>query len=270
MRSLISGSVDRGITGKIEMLHFVIKDIERRKLMENQLAQADRLASIGQLAAGIGHEINNPLGIILGYTQLLIRNEDTETEAYADLKTIEKHVKNCQLIVNDLLNFARSSQPAKEAADINALIDEVLDFSLHHSDSKTYRIIRQYDLKIPLIWLDEKKIKQVILNLVMNACHAINKEKGVITITTGTDSRADQVYIKVADTGYGIESKNLTRIFDPFFTTKTTGEGTGLGLSVSYGIIKNHGGDIQASSQRGHGSTFTVRLPVTSPEAGTS
>jgi len=270
IRSLISGSVDRGITGKIETLHFVVKDIERRKLMENQLAQADRLASIGQLAAGIGHEINNPLGIILGYTQLLIRNEDSETEAYSDLKTIEKHVKNCQLIVNDLLNFARSSQPAKEAADINALIDEVLDFSLHHFDSKTCKIIRQYDLKAPLIWLDEKKIKQVILNLVMNACHAIDKEKGAITITTGTDSGADQVYIKVADTGYGIESKDLTRIFDPFFTTKTTGEGTGLGLSVSYGIIKNHGGDIQVSSQPGHGSAFTVRLPVTSPETGAS
>jgi len=270
IRSLISGSVDREITGKIGMLHFVVKDIERRKLMENQMAQADRLASIGQLAAGIGHEINNPLGIILGYTQLLIRNEDTETEAYTDLKTIEKHVKNCQLIVNDLLNFARSSQPAKEAADINALIDEVLDFTLHHSYSKTCEIIKQYDLKMPLIWLDEKKIKQVILNLVMNACHAINKDKGVITITTGTDNRADQVYIKVADTGYGIESKNLTRIFDPFFTTKSTGEGTGLGLSVSYGIIKNHGGDIQVSSQPGQGSAFTVVLPVTSPGTGKS
>jgi len=270
MRSLISGSVDRGITGRIEMLHFVIKDIERRKLMENQMAQADRLASIGQLAAGIGHEINNPLGIILGYTQLLIRNEDSETEVYADLKTIEKHVKNSQLIVNDLLNFARSSKPAKEAADINALIDEVLDFSLHHSDSKTCKIIRQYDLKAPLIWLDEKKIKQVILNLVMNACHAIDKENGAITITTGTDNREGLVYIKVADNGYGIESKNLTRIFDPFFTTKTTGEGTGLGLSVSYGIIKNHGGDILASSHPGQGSAFTVLLPVTSPETGIS
>ncbi|MDM8544209.1 PhnD/SsuA/transferrin family substrate-binding protein [Desulfococcaceae bacterium HSG9] len=269
MRSLISGSIDRGLNGKIETLHFVVKDIERRKLMENQLAQADRLASIGQLASGIGHEINNPLGIILGYTQLLIRNEDPETESYADLKTIEKHVKNCQLIVNDLLNFARNSQPAKEPVNINDLIDDVLEFILHHSDSKTCEVLRRYDLKIPLVSLDEKKIKQVILNLVMNACHAVS-DKGEIAITTGADSRADQVYIKVSDTGYGIESKNLTRIFDPFFTTKTTGEGTGLGLSVSYGIIKNHGGDIQASSRPGHGSTFTVRLPVTSPETGTS
>jgi len=269
MRSLISGSVDRGITGNIETLHFVVKDIERRKLMENQMAQADRLASIGQLAAGIAHEINNPLGIILGYTQLLIRNKNPETEAYTDLKTIEKHVKNCQLIVNDLLNFARNSQPAKEPININTLIDDVLEFILHHSDSKTCDIIRKYDLKAPLIWIDEKKIKQVMLNLVMNACHAI-KEKGEITITTGTNHLADQVYIKVADSGYGIESKNLARIFDPFFTTKTTGEGTGLGLSVSYGIIKNHGGDIQVSGQPGKGSTFTVVLPVTSSETGKS
>lgn len=269
MRTLISGSIDRNMAGDIETLHFVVKDIERRKLMETQLAQADRLASIGQLAAGIGHEINNPLGIILGYTQLLIRAETRDTESYTDLKTIEKHVKNCQLIVNDLLNFARNSKPAKAPVNINTLIDDVLEFTLHHSESKICEIVKNYDPQTPSLLLDEKKIRQVILNLVMNACHAVSQNQGVITISTGVNRRDEQVFIQVADDGYGIEATNLTRIFDPFFTTKATGEGTGLGLSVSYGIIKSHGGDIQAQSQLNKGSTFTVLLPLTSTETGT-
>jgi two-component system, NtrC family, sensor kinase len=261
--SLVSGSFGGGLPGKEETIHFLVKDIEQRKLMEKQMAQADKLASIGQLSAGIAHEINNPLGVILGYTQLLIRNEKTETDRYNDLRTIEKHVKNCKSIVEDLLNFARSSKPEIKTTRINEAADDVLNFVLHHSKADGIDIVRNYDEKVPPMMLDEKKIRQVLVNLLMNAVHAVGK-KGIIRLSTEYIKQDNSIAITVADTGYGIEKKNLARIFDPFFTTKPTGEGTGLGLSVSYGIVKSHGGEILVESEPGKGARFTVVLPVIS------
>ncbi len=228
---------------------------------EKQMAQADRLASIGQLSAGVAHEINNPLGIILGYTQLLLRGEDRDSQRYEDLKTIEKHVKNCKSIVADLLNFSRSSKPKKEMVQIHAALDETLNFVRHHSKLEGTAIHREYDPNVPPVLMDEKKIKQVLINLLMNARHAVG-DGGAITLSTRFEADEGRVAISVRDTGYGIEARNLPRIFDPFFTTKSTGEGTGLGLSVSYGIIKSHGGDILVESEPGQGSVFTVLLPV--------
>ncbi|MEA3438164.1 MAG: ATP-binding protein [Thermodesulfobacteriota bacterium] len=248
-------------------ISYSFKDTKQKKLMENQMAQADKLASIGQLSAGVAHEMNNPLGIILGYTQLLLRDEDSETERHKDLKTIEKHVKSCKSIVEDLLSFARSSKPEREVINIHEAIDDVLNFVVQHSDLDKVEIIRDYDITISPILINERKMKQVFMNLIMNAKHAVGKT-GTIKVATGLDKSAKQVYLEVTDTGYGIEKKNLSRIFDPFFTTKPTGEGTGLGLSVSYGIIKNHGGEILAESKRGKGSTFTVVLPVNSQRKG--
>ncbi|MEE4356763.1 MAG: ATP-binding protein [Desulfococcaceae bacterium] len=233
---------------------------------EKQIAQADKLASIGQFSSGIAHEINNPLGIILGYTQLLQRDEKPGSEKYEDLKTIEKHVKNCKSIVEDLLSFARSSRPVQNAVCIHECMDEVLTFIRHRSKSENIEIIKEYDRSIPKMILDEKKIKQVIINLMMNAIHAICG-KGSIRIRTVYESRENRVLIRLKDTGYGIEKKNLTKIFDPFFTTKPTGEGTGLGLAVSYGIIKNHGGEILAESEMGKGTEFTIILPLTGKNA---
>jgi signal transduction histidine kinase len=242
-------------------ISYSFKDTEQKELMENQMAQADKLASMGQLSAGIAHEMNNPLGIILGYTQLLLRDEDPEAERYKDLKTIEKHVKSCKSIVKDLLSFSRSSKQEREAINIHEAIDDVLNFVVQHSDLDKVKIIRDYDIIIPPILINERKMKQVFMNLIMNAKHAVGKT-GTIKVTTKLNRSENRAYIKVIDTGYGIEKKNLSRIFDPFFTTKPTGEGTGLGLSVSYGIIKNHDGEILVESRRGKGSTFTVVLPV--------
>ena len=229
--------------------------------MEEQIAQADKLASIGQLSAGVAHEINNPLGIILGYTQLLMRDDDPYEERYQDLKIIEKHAKNCQSIVADLLSFSRSSKPEKEINNVHEIIDDVLTFIQQHSGLDGVEIIREYDRQLPAIVLDEKKIKQVFINLIMNAKHAVG-QTGSIEISSEFDPSANQITVKVTDTGHGIKKEHLTRIFDPFFTTKPIGEGTGLGLSVSYGIIKNHGGDILVKSRPDEGSTFTVVLPV--------
>jgi PAS domain S-box-containing protein len=257
--SLVSGSLGNESSKADSFINFLVRDIEQRRLIEKQMAQTDKLASLGQLSAGVAHGINNPLGIILGYTQLLMRDEQNGSERLADLKIIEKHVKNCKLVVEDLLNFASSSKTEKEAININEAIDEVLNFISHHSELYQLEIKRDYDNDLPLLLLDEKKIKQVFMNLIMNAKDASGKA-GTISLSTDYDPSKKEVTIKVSDTGCGIKKKNLSRIFDPFFTTKPTGEGTGLGLSVSYGIIENHGGKIMVESEPGRGSTFTVSL----------
>ncbi len=259
-RALVSGSLVKS-PGEDDTILLLAKDVEQRRVMENQLAQADKLASIGELSSGVAHEINNPLGIILGYTQLFLREENTTSERYTDFKTIEKHVRGCKTIVEDLLSFARTSPPKRQTADIHKIIEEVIEFILHHSGIEKIDIQKEFDPVIEPIVLDETKIKQVIMNLVMNSRHAIG-ETGTIRISTQLNTKKKEVYIHVSDTGHGIEKKNIPRIFDPFFTTKPTGEGTGLGLSVSYGIIKSHGGNISITSEPGKGSEFIVSLPI--------
>jgi signal transduction histidine kinase len=189
------------------------------------------------------------------------RNEPPGSQRHEDLKTIEKHVRSCKAIVEDLLHFARSSTPSKAAVDLHGLIDEVLPLFGQHLRKDQIRIDKDYDPKIPRLQLDEKKIRQVLVNLVMNAVHAVGKS-GAIRVATRLDAANGSVLLKIGDNGCGIEKRNLARIFDPFFTTKPTGQGTGLGLSVSYGIVKSHGGDIQVESTPGQGATFTVVLPV--------
>ncbi len=228
---------------------------------EKEMAQADRLASIGQLSSGIAHEINNPLGIILGYAQLMLRDEEVGSQKYEDLKIIEKHVKNCKTIVEDLLSFARNTQTRQDHISLHEMIDQVVTFIRQHARPDSVTIEREYDEDVPEMVMDEKKIKQVLVNLIMNARHATGTE-GKIHVSTRFDTENQKVAIRIEDTGYGIEKKNLSRIFDPFFTTKPTGEGTGLGLAVSYGIIKNHGGDIAVESEPGRGSVFTILLPA--------
>jgi PAS domain S-box-containing protein len=259
--ALVSASLDRGRTEAEGTIHYLVKDIEQRRLMELQICQADKLASLGQLSAGVAHEINNPMGIILGYTQLLLREEAPDSEKYSDLKIIEKHVKNCKAIVEDLLSFSRTSKTEEKTHKIHEIIDEVLNFVKQHAKVEHLDIIRRYNEQVPVILLDEKKIKQVFINLIMNASHAIGGS-GTIEIRTNYDRPNESIHVQISDSGHGIAKADIKRIFDPFFTTKTTGEGTGLGLSVSYGIIKDHGGEITVESELGQGSTFTVILPV--------
>ncbi|MBI5551226.1 MAG: PAS domain S-box protein [Desulfobacterales bacterium] len=265
-RVLLSGGLVAG-EGEPDTLHFLVKDIEQQHIAREQMAQADKLASIGAFSSGIAHEINNPLGIILGYTQLMLRNEEKASARAADLKTIEKQVRHCKSIVEDLLNFARTSAPKKELCDVHAVIEDVLHFFRQHAKLESIRIDTNYDGRICRLLLDEKKIKQVLLNLLMNAHYAVGRE-GAIATATELLPNGQQACIKVRDSGPGIEPKNLSRIFDPFFTTKPTGQGTGLGLSVSYGIIKNHGGEIWAESIPGQGATFIIVLPLPADQRG--
>ena len=266
LSALLSGAAERDSEGTIDTIHFLIKDISQRKAMEQQLLQADKLASIGQLAAGIAHEINNPLAMILGYTQLLLRTENKETQRYADLKIVEKHARNCKTIVEDLLSFSRSTPTRQEIGHLHKAMEDVLSVVQHHFALDDIRIEKQFDTQIPEMILDLEKIKQVFMNLIMNAKQAIGK-KGLIQLQTAYDNLGQRVLVKVMDSGCGIEPQNLPRIFDPFFTTKPTGEGTGLGLSVSYGIVQNHGGQILVESELEVGTTFTVVLPIAGEEA---
>uniref|UniRef100_A0A832A7V4 histidine kinase n=1 Tax=Desulfacinum infernum TaxID=35837 RepID=A0A832A7V4_9BACT len=260
--ALLSAASQCDVLEKTEIFHLVVKDISQRKAMQQQLLQADKLASIGQLAAGVAHEINNPLGIILGYTQLLIREEPEGTERREDLKTIEKHTRTCKTIVEDLLSFARRSHTKKEPASVRDIIDEVLSVVRHNLELRRIEVETHFDPQIPALVVDKDKLRQVFMNLIMNAQQAIGKD-GRISIRTVFGDDGKHVRVSVSDTGTGIEPKHLPRIFDPFFTTKSTGEGTGLGLSVSYGIVKDHGGEILVESEPGKGSVFTVLLPVT-------
>lgn len=262
--ALISAKVERKEQEEdLEVLHFIAKDISQRKDMEKQLLLADKLSSVGQLAAGVAHEVNNPLGMILGYTQLLIRGEEAGTQRFEDLRTIEKHTRTCKTIVERLLNFARGTQTHKELSHIHTVIDEVLSLLRRPLTLDGIVIEKEFDDLIPPLQLDKGKMRQVFMNLLVNAKQSIGKQ-GTIKLTTRYDPVHQEAIVQVTDNGCGIKAEDLTRVFDPFFTTKATGEGTGLGLSVSYGIIQDHKGHISVSSERGKGSIFTVVLPITS------
>ncbi len=257
VRVLITGGVDYGAFGCGKSFHFIIKDINEKKQMERQIAQADKMAALGELSAGVAHEINNPLGIILGYTQLMLKQPSAFDE---DLRIIEKHVKNCKNVVSDLLSFSRKGSLEMHPMDVNQALEDVLKFLSNHSDFRNVEVKTRGIGSGPLmISGNEQELTQVFINLIINACHAVSKE-GCIEVETGTGPE-NQVFIAIKDNGSGIKEEHFSRIFDPFFTTKPVGEGTGLGLSVGYGIIRRHGGDIIARNRKEEGAAFTITLP---------
>ena len=260
---LITGGVDYGAFGCAKSFHFIIKNINEKKQMERQIAQADKLAAIGELSAGVAHEINNPLGIILGYTQLLLKES---TEFHDDLKIIEKHVKNCKVVVSDLLSFSRKGSSQMSIIDVNRVVDGVINFLSNNSDFRNIGLIfNPYSKEHLNILGNEQELAQVMINLLINASHAVDG-KGNVAIST-KKINPDNIQILVKDDGKGIEQKNLSKIFDPFFTTKPVGQGTGLGLSVGYGIIKRHQGNISVASSIGKGTIFTISLPCAVEES---
>jgi two-component system NtrC family sensor kinase len=262
---LLSLTVSRKTDGVIGGFEGIAKDITHRKKMEQQLLQADRLASLGELSAGVAHEVNNPLGMILGYTQLLLRNEPKDTQDFQDLKIIEKHARNCKTIVEDLLKFARNAETTKGVLQVNDLLRQVISVVEHQFRLDNVTIETELDHSIPSLCADGERLKQVFMNLLMNAKQAMEGQ-GRIRISTEHHSSRNEVTVTVEDNGSGIPPRILEKIFDPFFTTKPTGEGTGLGLSVSYGIIKDHHGEIDVQSTPGKGSAFIITFPVTLEE----
>lgn len=255
------------------------KIIERTKELEEaqaQLIQSEKMVAIGQLAAGVAHELNNPLGGILGYAQFTLEKiqgkdaaeiTEKDMESYGRyLKDIETQSKRCKAIVQNLLKFSRSSQPLEfSEININSVIEDTLTFVEHQLMMNQISLKKSLDKELPVIQGNAGQLQQVFTNMVLNAMHA--SESGAeITISTRLAPPLGEfqgaVEIAIADRGRGISEENMKKIFEPFFTTKEVGKGTGLGLSVSYGIIREHGGEIKVDSKLSEGTTFTIIIPL--------
>ncbi len=245
----------------------IFTDLRPRLMMEKklqethvQLVSSEKMASLGKLAAGIAHEINNPLGGILIYSSLMMEDLPEEDIRRQDLARIVQEAGRCKEIVKSLLEFARQTEPKMEPIDINRAITDGLFFLENQALFHNIRIIKKLDLFLPFVQGNSGQLKQVFMNIIVNAAEAMYGS-GTLTITTAYDSRKI-VFVQFTDTGEGIPEENLTRIFDPFFTTKDVGKGTGLGLATSYGIVESHGGKIGVKSKVGEGTTFTIELPI--------
>jgi PAS domain S-box-containing protein len=234
-----------------------------KKLQEThlQLVNSEKMASLGKLAAGIAHEINNPLGGILIYSSLLMEDLPKEDPKRQDLARIVQETDRCKEIVRSLLEFARQTEPRMESVDINRAITEGLFFLENQALFHNIRILKNLDPALPPAMGNAGQLKQVFMNILINAAEAMHGS-GDLTITTSSAPDQKSILIEFADTGEGIPEENLSRIFEPFFTTKDVGKGTGLGLSTSYGIVESHGGKIGVKSRVGEGTTFAIELPV--------
>ena len=258
----VSASPMKDAAGSITGIKGITRDITDRIKMEQQLLIAGKLASIGELAAGVAHEINNPLTAIMGYAQLLANDDDVPGNIKSDLGKIYNQSQRAARIVQNLLTFARNYTPEKSIIDLNELILKTLELRSYEHKVGNTEVVTELQDGLPGISADEHQIQQVILNIVINAEQSIAAIKKTGTIKIVTRAVEDKIRISITDDGPGIPREMLDRLFDPFFTTKDVGQGTGLGLSVCHGIITNHGGRIYAESVMGEGATFIIELPV--------
>jgi signal transduction histidine kinase len=245
------------ITGSV----IVARDVTKQKRMEEQLIMTDRLASIGELASGIAHELNNPLTSVIGFSQLLLEG-DVPADMKEDLGTVYSEAQRAAVIVKNLLTFARKHAPVKQLCQVNTVIEDVLRLRAYEQKVNNIEIEKRLEPNLPEIMIDNFQMQQVFLNIVVNGEFAMleSHHRGKLTITT---KKYDNfIKITITDDGPGIARENLKHIFDPFFTTKEVGKGTGLGLSICHGIVTEHGGQIYARSEEGQGATFVVELPL--------
>ncbi|MBN2225945.1 MAG: PAS domain S-box protein [candidate division Zixibacteria bacterium] len=249
----------------------IIKDITEEVEMDQRIYNAEKLASIGTLAAGVAHEINNPLGIILGFTDLLLERFKPGSPEYEDLRMIEQNAQNAKQIVDDMLGFARVTEGFEDTVDISRGIATVVKIIKSTLTNDRINVMVNLPEQLPRVCGDDREYQQVLFNLINNAVAAMEPVGGTLTITAREHDHA--VSVDISDTGIGIPLEIQSQIFDPFFTTKKVGEGTGLGLSLCYGIVKKYGGNITFSTMAAadkpgqpSGSTFTVTMPVCSAD----
>ncbi len=255
--------------------HMTIKRLENydRKMNElnAQLVHSDKLAALGKMAAGVAHEINNPLAVIAektGWMEDLLTEEEFQNsqnleEYKKSLHKIEEHVERARKVIHGMLGFARRMEPHLEDVDINKVINETITFLESYARTNNISIINELSSDLPIIASDHSQIQQVFLNLLTNAIDAVGKDG---TVHISGLSNNSEIAVSVRDNGPGIPKERQAKVFEPFFTTKKSGKGTGLGLSVSYNIVRNLGGTITLESEEGKGTTFTVNLPVVIPE----
>ncbi len=244
------------------------RDITERKQAEQQALVNAKLASVGELVAGVAHEINNPLTGIIGYAQLLADRKDVPQSVKEDLQKIYEESQRTVRIVQNLLRFARQYKPEKSLVDLNELVERTLELEAYKMRTSNVELSTTLAAGIPLMLADYNQLQQVILNIITNAQQAVaeTRRKGKIAVTT--EVVEDYVMVSIADNGVGISVEDMAKIFDPFFTTKPEGSGSGLGLSVCHGIITEHGGNIYAESIPGKGTTFIIELPIATGEQG--
>ena len=246
--------------GKVVVIGFV-RDITERKRMEEQLIIADRLASVGELASGIAHELNNPLTGVIGFTQMVL-DKDIPDDIKKDMQIVYSEAQRAAQVVKNLLTFARKHAPEKQLMSINSIIEKVLELRAYEQRVNNIQVNAQFAPDLPEVMADYFQLQQVFLNIIINAEHFMIEAHNGGNLTITTERAEDAIKASFADDGPGIAEENLGYLFDPFFTTKEVGSGTGLGLSICHGIVAKHGGRIYAESELGKGATFIVELPI--------
>jgi len=248
--------------GEVVASVHVDRDVTERKQMEQQLIITDRLASVGELASGIAHELNNPLTSVIGFSQLLL-DKGVPDDIRDDVRIISSEAQRAAGVVKNLLTFARKHGPAKQLVNISDIIEKVLELRAYEQKVNNIRVKRRFAADLPEVMADYFQLQQVFLNIIINAEHFMIEAHSRGTLTITTEKVGNVVRASFADDGPGIPEENLGHLFDPFFTTKEVGKGTGLGLSICHGIVTEHGGRIYAESRLGGGATFSVELPIT-------
>jgi PAS domain S-box-containing protein len=239
----------------------ILRDITGDREREGQLYLTDRLASVGEMAAGIAHELNNPLTSVVGLAETL-KNEDLDAELKEDVATISREAQRAAAIIRNLLTFARHHAVTRQPVQLNTALEEIIRLRAYENRVHNIDVVKEFAPSLPEVSGDYFQLQQVFINIILNAEHAITggDKRGRLVIITR--QRDDMVRVSFADNGPGITAADMPRIFDPFYTTKEVGQGTGLGLSISYGIVTEHGGRIWAENQKGGGAIFHVELPA--------
>jgi len=237
------------------------RDDKLKEYTSQQIMKSERLATLGQLAAGVAHEINNPLGAVLMYTHLALEDSQEKEILHENLEKAATEASRCKDIVKGLLDFARQTEPKVEESDVNETLERTLAVVENQALFQNVKISKVICPSLPKVLMDVSQMQQVFTNIVLNAAEAI-EGKGELTVATRMAPDNEYIEIEFTDTGCGIPRDNLEKIFDPFFTTKEVGHGTGLGLAVSHGIIARHRGTIEIKSEQGKGTSFIIRLPL--------
>jgi len=253
-----------------EMFFFACHDVSFQRELEQQLTQAEKLSALGQLISGVAHELNNPLTGVLGFAQIVGQDDECPAKLKHDLDDILRNATRCKSIVENLLRFARQQKPDRKPTDLSKIIDATVELLRYQFRVAQIEVVRDYDEALPKASVDFGQMQQVFVNLLMNAVQAMRAAKKGSHITIRTRAMSRKVRTEVVDDGPGIEPDIAGRVFDPFFTTKPQGEGTGLGLSVCFGIVTAHRGRIWIESGEAGGARFVLELPLARAESSTS